>query len=294
MRKTLITLILGLCACTSAFAYGRYAHAAIVYIAEQNLTPTAAKNIKKLTGNRSLVYYASYCDNYKKQMIVDLGFDPDNDRRYNTLPHTFSIDTATETPVPSIRVGDSYVVTLIPFVKEAEEWLKTNKYEAADSVAFSKLMILVHMIGDLHCMGHLREYHLLEPEKARFYYTVNIHGENIIFHKWMDDIHITERHSWSYSDIAHSLDGYSNEDHKDMAKGTVDDWAIDVFQNAKKYLIPFKEGSTLSKKDCDNIRKASEELLVKAGYRMAEVLNRTFDPKYNKRQQRIGQNQSKK
>lgn len=51
-----------LCVCGTAFGWGKTGHDAIAYIAECNLTPRAKKNIGKYLDGRSIVYYASWMD----------------------------------------------------------------------------------------------------------------------------------------------------------------------------------------------------------------------------------------
>lgn len=278
MKKTLLTLLVALGLSQGAFGFGRFVHATIVYIAEQNLTPEAQENLRMLTDGKSIVHYASYCDTYKNDWKIDLGFKPSNSKRKTTLPHTFSICSDTGLPFEGYRSGDEFVVNLIPFVEEAEQWLKTNKYEKNDSTAFVKMCILLHMIGDMHCFGHIREFPITETSYYKADYMLTVHGQEMKYHTYLDDQWITERYPWSYSDLAHIFDNYTAEERAAFAEGDIRDWAADVYKMSE-FTRSFRKGAVVTKADCDRIRLDGEVSIVKAGYRLAKVLNEVFGGK---------------
>ena len=80
-RLLLIAAFAALTSAQGAFAWGRLGHAAVARLAEQHLTKKAKANLDKLLDGRSIVYYASWMDDYKPQMLVDLGYTPTNGPR---------------------------------------------------------------------------------------------------------------------------------------------------------------------------------------------------------------------
>ena len=63
MKRFLLMLTVALTlSLPKAFAWDGRGHSAIAYIAERHLTPRAKANIEKYTGERSIVYYASWMD----------------------------------------------------------------------------------------------------------------------------------------------------------------------------------------------------------------------------------------
>ena len=69
MKRIITTLALVFIVGSSnlCFGWGRDAHAAIAYIAERHLTPTAKANIEKCIDGNSIVYYASWLDNHRAE-----------------------------------------------------------------------------------------------------------------------------------------------------------------------------------------------------------------------------------
>lgn len=75
-RLLLIAAFAALTSAQGAFAWGRLGHAAVARLAEQHLTKKAKANLEKLLDGRSIVYYASWMDDYKPQMLVDRAIRP--------------------------------------------------------------------------------------------------------------------------------------------------------------------------------------------------------------------------
>ena len=66
MKKIPIILLFIFCFSHCGWAWSRTGHDAIAYIAECNLTPKAKKTIEKYLDGKSIVYYASWMDEYRK------------------------------------------------------------------------------------------------------------------------------------------------------------------------------------------------------------------------------------
>lgn len=85
----------------------------------------AKANLDKLLDGRSIVYYASWMDDYKPQMLVDLGYTPTNGPRMHMLPHTFSVDESGEVIRGNRLPGDKYLANCLYYVERAADQLKT-------------------------------------------------------------------------------------------------------------------------------------------------------------------------
>ena len=68
-KKAAVILALVLITIPS-FGWNRRIHSAIAYIAEQHLTPKAKKTVNEILDGKSMVYYGSWLDDYRKQMLV--------------------------------------------------------------------------------------------------------------------------------------------------------------------------------------------------------------------------------
>ena len=120
MKKAFLLLALtAFCFVQNALAWGKSGHDAVAYIAETHLTKKAKTHLDKYLDGRSMVYYASWLDDYKPQMLVDLGDDPETGDRMHQLPHTFSVDAQGEV-VPGNRWPDTdkYLANCLYYIEE--------------------------------------------------------------------------------------------------------------------------------------------------------------------------------
>ena len=137
MKRPILLLALAatLCATQNLFAWGRLGHATVARIAEEHLTKKARANLDKWLDGESIVYYASWLDDYKPQMLVDLGYDPAKGDRMHQLPHTFSVDAEGEV-VPGNRWPgtDKYLANCLYYIEESADMLKNRIRELDDDV----------------------------------------------------------------------------------------------------------------------------------------------------------------
>jgi len=159
MKRPILLLALAatLCATQNLFAWGRLGHATVARIAEEHLTKKARANLDKWLDGESIVYYASWLDDYKPQMLVDLGYDPAKGDRMHQLPHTFSVDAEGEV-VPGNRWPgtDKYLANCLYYIEESADMLKNRIRELDDSTRLARIQLIVHCVGDMHCPAHIR------------------------------------------------------------------------------------------------------------------------------------------
>ena len=274
MKRIIITLCLLIMCCT-AQGWGRKGHATIARIAEMHLTKTTQKRIAEIMHGEPISGYASYADDHKGKLLVDMGFDPvGGDPRINTQPHTFEANMDFE-PFRGINDNGRYVKNCIHFIEKYAEDLKHYK-ELDDSTAFTELVLLVHFVGDMHCPEHIR----YNPEDMTIgYYKVNFRGEDIRYHTIWDDMIIEIKHPWSFSDLAHMFDSASKEEIAEITKGGPYDWGRDVARCCW-VTHQVKPGDVLTMDWYYDQLPLMRSQLRKAGYRLAKELNMIFDPAY--------------
>ncbi len=274
MKRIIITLCLLIMCCT-AQGWGRKGHATIARIAEMHLTKTTQKRIAEIMHGEPISGYASYADDHKGKLLVDMGFDPvGGDPRVNTQPHTFEANMDFE-PFRGINDNGRYVKNCIHFIEKYAQDLKHYK-ELDDSTAFTELVLLVHFVGDMHCPEHIR----YNPEDMTIgYYKVNFRGEDIRYHTIWDDMIIDIKHPWSFSDLAHMFDSASKEEIAEITKGGPYDWGRDVARCCW-VTHQVKPGDVLTMDWYYDQLPLMRSQLRKAGYRLAKELNMIFDPAY--------------
>ena len=275
MKRLLLIIIAFVCTTTAAMAWGRLGHSTVAYIAEQHLTPKAQKALKEYLHGNSLVSVSSLNDNLKSVMLVDMGseFPVSGDPRVNTLPHTFEAKAGTFEPTRVVNDNGRYVKNCLYFIDEYSRNLKANAKNMDDSTRFAQIISLVHFLGDMHCPEHIR---YLGDDMTIGYYKVIWNGSEIRYHTLWDDAIISDKRNWSFSDIAYLMDyGTTRKMIKEYTAGDVWDWGKDCA--ASSFCTHgVKPGEKLEKYYTLKYQRLAQTQIVKAGYRLAKVLNETF------------------
>lgn len=274
-RSAFAALCLLLC-CTAASGWGRQGHATVARIAENHLTRTTAKKVSAIMHGEPISGYASYADENKKHLLVDMGFDPTgDDPRINTLPHTFEASAADFEPFRGINDNGRYVKNCIHFIEQYAADL-TNWKELDDSTAFTELVLLVHFVGDMHCPEHIR----YNPDDMTIgYYNVTFLGDEIRYHTLWDSVIISQRYPWSFGDLAYILDGASDAEIEEITAGKPYDWGRDIARKCRP-VHDVQPGAKLNSKWYNEQLPLVRMQLRDAGYRLAKELNMIFDPAF--------------
>lgn len=275
MKKQLCLIALFLVTAISTWGWGRLGHATVARIAEQHLTKKAKKEIAKILNNESIVLYASYPDEEKtsKHMLYDFGVDfTDGSKHVNTLPHTFESDMNFK-PFRGFNDNGRYVNNCIYFIETYADNLKNNK-NLSQKEKFIQLVSIVHFVGDMHCPEHVR----YNPEDMTIgKYPIKYNGVDTRYHTYWDELCLTSRFPFSFSDIAYLVDVYTPEQYKEIVKGDPYDWGADVAKCAYP-IHKIKEGDTLTRNwILHTATPLLKSQLAKAGCRLAELLNRIFE-----------------
>lgn len=271
MKRFSLLLIMVLLVCTSTYGWGRREHAVVAKIAEDHLTPKAKEYLHKYMHRRSLVYYSCYADDYQP-LYIDLGWQPSNYRRMAMFPHTYSVDGDCK-PYRYIRKGDEYLKNCLYYIDTWAKELKKSHKKMNDSVRLTRLALIVHAVGDMHCPVHIR----FKDDVSLGVYKVQYGKKTMDFHRLWDAGLVGSVHPWSYTDMARVIDIASDTEVADWCKGDVYDWGEDAARTAIP-LRKYKPNEVIdpAKFKRDNL-ETGELLLRKAGYRLAKVLNDIFE-----------------
>lgn len=276
-RKLILSGAVLLCTvvmCGSAAAWGRMGHAAVAKIAQNHLTKKTAKEVKKITQGQALPANSSYPDEFRE--VLDATFHPEWG---HGVPHahTFEVDSKLQ-PYDTLFLPKNGR-TIVNAVYFADHCLKdlANRKDLPDSIAWKELVMVVHLIGDIHCPGHIR-YADKHKDIAKF--PVTFDGEDVDYHRVWDFSMVVWPFPFSYSDIAEVCDDCTKEQMEEICKGNVYDWGHDVAVKCYDTRKGVKSGDKLDRIWIREHSQLSRTQMRNAGYRLAHSLNMVFDPKY--------------
>ena len=273
MKRLLILCTAVLLACGTSYGWDRRAHATVAKIAENHLTPNAKAYLDKYLNGKSIVYYASYADDFKPELLVDLGYQPSNAKRKVTFPHTFEANEDCSV-YRGMRKGDKFVKNCIAFADQYAAELKANHHNMSDSLRVLSIAMLVHWVGDMHSPSHIR----YPDDQTIGNYEVIYGGKPLKkYHSLWDGIVFGALFPWGFSDCALLLDTHSPQEIAEMTKGDIYDWGKDS-ATVSRPVHEYKEGAVIDAHDYKNrFASLAEMQICKAGYRLAKILNDIFE-----------------
>lgn len=267
LKMILFAGMLGATVTTSAWS--RIGHASIARIAENHLTPQARERLTQYLHGRSIVYYASYPDDYKDVHLVDLGFDPVGDPRLIAYPHTYEAE-ADGTLYPGIERDGKYVKNCVYYLDRICKQLEQPE-ALTDSARIVSIAFVVHLIGDVHCPMHIR----YPDDQTIGKFPILFRGKETTLHAVWDTQVLTTKHPWSYDDIASLLDFYTPEQIEALTEGCLTDWATESARLSHR-VHNVRPGDSLEMDFILENKEFTESQIAKAGYRLAKVLNELF------------------
>ena len=259
-KKFLILLVaVVLLSVNKAMAWGGFAHSAITEIAERNLTPEAREKIHQYL-NHSLPFYAIWMDQYR---YTD-PYRPSGKWHSNWMDKNGAVDMNNE-------LCAAYQTTRV--------WNELKNYKKmADKDVKLNLLYLIHLVADMHCPCHN-----VWPKESHPQYRYNLtnnKGEKVGFHKfWDNDAILYGRKKWTVTYYANKMATLSDKEVKKICKGTPYKWAVTSLPNAERTFELTPKGSNVqkyTKEERIEMRRISDEEILKAGYRLAYVMNQIF------------------
>lgn len=263
MKRFILILFL-LLAAREIRAFGLAGHAAIACIAEHHLTPRARTNIMRYTDHRSIVYYASWMDEWRRSK----GYE------FTTHWHAGTVDAEFRS-TPAVREASGAKGDCVVAVEQSIALL--SEYDKLDdSTVLVHIKYLVHLLGDMHCPTHVYYY----PDNMTLgKFPVKLHGVETNYHKIWDGQLLDSRHKfWGFQDYRHALDNYTDEEIARMTEGTPVEWFEESARRCREIYDWVQPGDELGQEFYNAHAPFAEYQLVLSGYRLAQGAQRTVRP----------------
>ena len=240
----------------NGYSWGQKGHDVTCAVAQNHLTRKAKKQISDILDGKSIVYWANWMDNASHTP----------EYKYTLTWHYKNID-ADETFAQALLNENGDVVRAINEQIEALKSGKLNKEEQALSLKF-----LVHLMGDLHCPMHLGHRSDLGGNR----WQVQYFGKGTNLHSIWDSGLIESAHKWTYSEWVEQIDTYGKKENREIAEGTPASWGEQTYEICRTVYDSTPVGSKLSYDYVSKWTPTIEQQLLRAGLRLAAVLNDIF------------------
>ena len=254
--KKLLLLIACLCVSRAALAWGQKGHDVTAYIAECHIMPQAAANMDKVLNGHSLVYYANWLDNASHTP----------EYAYTKTWHYLNIDEGkTLETMPRNPKGD-----VLTAVESIVEKLKNGGLEPEEERI--QLIMLVHLVGDMHCPMHVGRLSDLGGNKR----PGSVFGKESNLHSAWDSAVLEAAHRWSYTEWQTQLDHHSLREVAAIQAGTPEEWLLETHAICEEIYDKTPEGTKISYDYVAEAAPVIEQQLLRGGYRLARLLNEIY------------------
>lgn len=271
-----------------AMAWGQKGHSTIAEVAQNHLTPKAAKALDKYLGGLKLAIIASDADVYRSQWTVDLGFVPTNPEAarvpwlkdfdfttpLNIAPWTHSITVDMDfNCYPTENLDGAYINNAAYCVDKLATQLKNNAEHMDPYERYKAIAIIVHLMGDMHCPMHIVYY---PDNQVKGHYYVDYKGKQKDMHVFWDGTLWDAYYDWSFRDLAYLVDTASSKEIAEITDGDVYDYASCSARDSWPAVSAYSEGDILPKSYATDMRPLLFSQLRNGGYRLAAIFNEIF------------------
>lgn len=258
MKKKVINLLALLALPAAVFGWGQKGHDVTAAIAERHLSPAAKAMADSLLEGQSLVYWANWLDNASHTPELS----------YSRTWHYKNVDAdRTYENAPLHQAGD-----IVTALRRNIDTLRDPRADK-DRKALA-LKMVIHLAGDMHQPLHLGHATDLGGNKT----PVKFFDTSTNLHSVWDSRLPEAAHKWSYTEWTDQLDRVSPMDVALLTSGNIDDWAKGTYDICKQIYDVTPKGTVVSYDYIAQWTPTVEQQLLKAGLRLARMLNAALDP----------------
>lgn len=259
MKKLVCLVVLLLTVSASLSAFSNREHSTVATIAEKYMSRKAKKAVNEILKGESMVTYAVYPDVHRKDLLRD----------GEQVPHTFPVAE----DLNSLDFEKkSAVVSLENAINELKDWKNLDEQRR-----FEDLVIVIHLVGDIHCPSHVGEPKKASSLRPKKY--VN-QKDTIRFHQAWDSYFVAKSFVGGNLELAQIADVATPKQRAEFQKGTPADWALENFKESYPFThdtdMPESRIVTVDRPYMLDHALHAKRQVMKAGYRLAKVLNDLF------------------
>lgn len=255
--RYLITLITALFVTFSAFAWGAKGHDVVACIAQRNLSKRAERRITTLLQGQSMVYVANWMDNASHTPEYE----------HTKTWHYVNVEPSEGSYYDSEKEPKGDVVVAIDSIIERIKSGELSKEEER-----IELMMLIHLVGDMHCPMHAGH----KSDRGGNSTKVRYFGQQKSLHTLWDSDIVESAHRWSYSEWAEQIDRVGRKQERKIQQGTPSEWIEESVALVEDIYNNSPTNQNLSYDYVARYAPVIELQLLKGGLRLAAILEQLY------------------
>lgn len=267
MKKVILLTLASIVMVGEALAFNAFGHQSIAALADKYLTDNAKQEVKAIL-KTDMVKSSTWLNTLRKK--PELAHT--KEWHFTTLDANGKSTTAVE---------NDGVVALEKAIAVLRD--RTNQ---KDSLVQASLRTVIHLVGDLHCISHIR-IEGNEATKGFTYKTWNeltAEGKSFYSSKTYDSSWYKlweNRFAGRYTIFTpqyygDDIDIFANEKKSEYEKGSPRFWVENVGEDVVRALEIFQPGKVVPAQMNERQEPVHERCMAKAAYRLAALLNEIF------------------
>ena len=263
MKKIIFVMFALVMMANEALAFNEMGHQSIVTLANKYLTESAKNEVKAILGGE-MITEAVWLNTLRKNEAT----------AYTKAWHFFRLDEQGKST--TVDQNDGVVV-----LENAIAVLRDRANKNADEVK-DALRTVIHLVGDMHCLSHIRIEGVEETKGFIFYHWNEVEGKNRKDWKSQWYSHWNNGYFARYNKIfpidyhANDIDIHCNAKKAEYEKGTPRFWAENVGEDVVRALKDFQPGESVPTQVIQLYEYNHVKCVAKDSYRLAALLNEIF------------------
>ena len=262
MKKIALLYIFMVAFADEALAFTTFGHQAIASIASNNLTDKAKAEVKAIL-KTDMVKEAVWLNTLRKNEAL----------AYTKEWHIFTLDKAGKSTTTYENDGTVQIEKAIAVLR--------NRANESDSLVQASLKTIIHLVGDMHCISHVRidgveaskgfkfkTHNTLEGKRAKEY--------NISWHALWQKAFLDRNIILSPEYYGADVEIYAGKKKAEYEKGTPRFWIANVGEDVVRCMEIIAPNSMVTVGIKESMETIHNRCLAKAGYRLAALLNDIF------------------
>ena len=268
MKKIVIMISASILMMGEALAFNAFGHQAIAALAEKYLTDNAKSEVKAIL-KTDMVKSSTWLNTLRKKQ--ELAYT--KDWHFTTLDANGKSTTTAE--------NDGLVQ-----LEKAIDVLR-NRTNHTDSLVQASLRTVIHLVGDLHCLSHIRidgndatkgftykTWNELTAKGKGFYSSKTY---NSSWYKLWEDKFASRYTIFTPQYYGDDIDIFANEKKAEYEKGTPRFWVENVGEDVVRALETFQPDVVVPAQMNERQENVHTRCMAKAAYRLAALLNSIFN-----------------
>ena len=257
MKKSILSIVVATMTVVNVFGWGQKGHDVTCEIAERHLDRGARKAVRKLLEGKSMVYWSNWLDNASHTP----------EYAYTKTWHYVNVEPSEGSYSESQLEPKGDVVTAVNGIVER---LKSGELSPDEERV--ELMMLIHLVGDMHCPMHAAH----RSDRGGNGTKVSYFGKSRNLHSVWDSEIVESAHKWSYTEWQEQIDRLNAKQCREIIQGTPNTWIEECVTIADDIYLNSTKGANLSYDYVAQYASVVEQQLLKGGLRLAALLEEIY------------------